>query len=221
VNVDALFGSAKVALELGDFAQAEKIARELLEMHPTHQGGRMLLAQSLESRDAFEEMLEVLRPVLEEFPDHLQGNLLMASCLRSLNRVDQADEHLAKYQEGLKLEEAYGRARSKILSRGDDPGFLMELVETIYPLRPEDAHSLLNRVVAIDPRHQRAILLLGQLSRLIGDQLGYREAVELARQLRSTGPDNTSPERERGAMLSSSDSPNRTSQGNSRDAIAD
>jgi tetratricopeptide (TPR) repeat protein len=117
----------RLAYRLGQLEVAGKLFAHFLARHPGHPEGANNLACVLRDQHRFDEAVETLRTVIYAEPDK---PILWNTLGTVLNTQGEIDQAIGFYDEALRLDPAYGRARynrgNARLSTGDVEGALQD-----------------------------------------------------------------------------------------------
>jgi tetratricopeptide (TPR) repeat protein len=189
----ALAGLARVTLELGDAAEALKLARDLEKLAPEHAGGWLVAAQALEKEGDAQAGIAELEKGAARLPG--KGAILVPLGLRHLaaKRPSQARAVF----EGIVAHEGPGLAQKKLLVARSlfDQGRLAEALATAQDAAATDRESAgaleaVSRYAADVGRFDLAIDALERAARLpaarpggYDDRLSKLKAAELEARL--------------------------------------
>ncbi|MET0208180.1 MAG: XrtA/PEP-CTERM system TPR-repeat protein PrsT, partial [Burkholderiaceae bacterium] len=205
-HVGALGLSSSVALQQGNPAQAERLARQVIQLRPAQAAGYTLLADVAQSRNQPAQALEALRKAHEVQPS--SGSLL--ALMRALSRQDSggkaaqdlAERWLKTHPTDLAAWKALGDTQARA---GSFPA-ARRSYDTALKLRPNDVEALNNlantmihqgeataaaavaeKALALDPRNPSVIDTAGWAYHLAGN--GDR-ALQLLRDARLREPNS-------------------------------
>lgn len=197
LDADAAFALHQVALERGDLAEAEAMARKLMTLEPDQLRGRLGLVAVLEQDKRYDEAEAVVREGLREYP----GHFLLYMRLAQIEHVrgDRPGE-IAIYRELLeKHPNHYGvlQRLGQAQIDANDANAAIETYTRIVEVYPEDLNSLrrlaslefaagryesaakrLEQVMRREPGDSELVIAVGQIRRAAGDDAGAIELFE-------------------------------------------
>lgn len=200
LDADSAYALLQAALHRGDLDEAERLARQLIELEPDDLRGALSLATVQERSGRLDAAEATVRETLEAFPDQVLLYMRLAEIER--NRQDRAAE-IAIYEDVLaRHPRHYGilQRLGQVQIEGDDLEAAVETYRRIveaYPTdlaslrrlaslelslgRPEVAAERLEAVLAQSPDQPEIALVLGQIRRSAGEEAAALAAFERIR----------------------------------------
>ncbi|HKT81924.1 MAG TPA: tetratricopeptide repeat protein, partial [Vicinamibacterales bacterium] len=93
--------------QLGDFAEAERTARQLISAFRTSPRGYLALAETLEERQGYSDVVDALAPAVTQFRSVQNGSTALSMLLPHLGfayqQLGQSDKAIDTFSEALKL----------------------------------------------------------------------------------------------------------------------
>ena len=152
----------------GNWAEAERLLRELLRQHPRDVNALRLLATCSAHAGRFREAERLLSRALADAPDYAEARVDLGRLFKEQHRLAESIE---QFEKAIELEPGNFQAH-----------FLLGSV--LAPAaRTEDAIAAYRKVLALRPRHAGAWLGLGHTLKTVGQQAeaieAYRECIRL------------------------------------------
>lgn len=168
LTVDAAVDRAFSAYGLGDFSNAEKLCRQILDIVPEHPDALQLLAGMLSKKGQYDRAAELLEKAIKHTPGHGQLHNNFGVALKQFGKVERSIE---QFQKAIELRPDFAKAHNNLAAA------LLELGLS------DKAVGACRQAISLRPNYKEACNNLGMAHRQRGDLVSavnaYQQALEI------------------------------------------